>query len=231
MGLISQLRRRTPHGHDRHGPRHTPTANGFAPPTPEERRVTGSLYDRNTTPAPTDASGFYGYSMLTSAIEHRGAELYACSAYHKRGTSICGNQLAMRIEQVDEAVLRTLGGDVLRPAVVMAVVDRVLDRISVPAPADDLGPLQDEQRAVSLEITSAIASGGDLPSLVDALKRRQARRDELSSALAIRSTALPRLDRSAIEGVVRERLADWRRLLTAHVEDGRQLLREVLAGL
>ena len=48
------------------------------------------------------------------------AFFYACSAYHKRGTAVCGNSLSMRIERVDDAVLQTLGGDVLRSAVVMA---------------------------------------------------------------------------------------------------------------
>ena len=55
------------------------------------------------------------------------AFFYACTAYHKRGTAVCGNSLTMRIERIDQAVLRTLGGDVLRPSVVMAILDGVLE--------------------------------------------------------------------------------------------------------
>jgi hypothetical protein len=51
-------------------------------------------------------------------------------AHHKRGTSVCGNGLAMRIERIDDAVLGTLGGDVLRPEVVMAILDGVVDAMS-----------------------------------------------------------------------------------------------------
>ncbi len=38
-----------------------------------------------------------------------------------------------------------------------------------------------------------------------------------------------RIDQRAIETQVRERLVLWRALLTEHVEDGRELLRQVLA--
>lgn len=36
--------------------------------------------------------------------------------------------------------------------------------------------------------------------------------------------------RKAIERIVRERLTDWRGLLSANVQDGRELLRRTLAG-
>jgi hypothetical protein len=48
---------------------------------------------------------------------------------------------------------------------------------------------------------------------------------------ALERTDLRRFDRSAIEGKVREHLNTWRALLsTKRVQDGRQLLREVLAA-
>ena len=39
-----------------------------------------------------------------------------------------------------------------------------------------------------------------------------------------------RCDRKAIERTVREHVEGWRGLLTKHVQDGRQLLQEALAG-
>jgi hypothetical protein len=39
-----------------------------------------------------------------------------------------------------------------------------------------------------------------------------------------------RVDRAAIEARVQAQVAQWRTLLTASVDDGRQLLREVLRG-
>lgn len=52
---------------------------------------------------------------------------YGCLAHRKRGPRICGNDLELRVANIDEAVLRRLGGDVLRPAVVQAMIDGVFD--------------------------------------------------------------------------------------------------------
>src|SRR4029450_571027 len=53
------------------------------------------------------------------------AFFYGCSAHHKRGHAVCGNGFVMRKERIDDAVLQALGGDILRPAVVTAVLDGV----------------------------------------------------------------------------------------------------------
>ena len=67
--------------------------------------------------------------------------------------------------------------------------------------------------------------------MLEALRERQARRDVLTSAAVARAAVdVRRFDQKAIEAKVREHVARWRELLTTHVQDGRQLLREVLAG-
>jgi site-specific DNA recombinase len=175
-----------------------------------------------------------GFGVTSRSHGHERAYFYACTAYHKRGTAICENSLAMRIERIDEAVLGTLGGDVLRPAVIMAVLDGVIEAMSPRTLARDVEELRADLRTVErelLRLTNAIAAGGDLGSLLDALKARQARRDELTAALAAReSFDVRRFDRKALEAKVDEYVKGWRALLTKRVEDGRQLLREVLAG-
>ena len=56
-------------------------------------------------------------------------------------------------------------------------------------------------------------------------------RDELTAALVAReSFDVQRFDRKAIQAKVEEHVNGWRALLTKHVEDGRRLLREVLAA-
>ena len=49
-------------------------------------------------------------------------------------------------------------------------------------------------------------------------------------ALSVAESSRGRVDRRLIERKVREKLADWQSLLTRNVQDGRQLLREVLTG-
>ena len=112
-----------------------------------------------------------------------------------------------------------------------SIVDGVLETLHEPTRRDDLDQLREEQKTLTKEIerlTAAIAAGGDIPTLVEAVKARQSRRDVVSSMLSMRSAPPAKFNRKAIEAAVRDRLTEWRQLLTNHVEDGRQLLREVL---
>jgi hypothetical protein len=210
-------------------------------------QITGRRVDGKSDPrrrgneSPYLLSGFArcaicggGLGVTSRSHGRERAFFYACTAYHKRGTAVCGNSLTMRIERIDQAVLGTLGGDVLRPSVVMAILDGVLETMSPRTRARDVDELRTELASVEREVarlTNAIAAGGELAPLLAALKTRTGRRDELTAALAAReSFDVRRLDRKAIEAKVHEHINDWRALLTTHVQDGRQLLREVLAG-
>ena len=66
------------------------------------------------------------------------AFFYGCSANHKRGQAGCDNGFVMRKERIDAAVLESLGGKVLRPAVVSAVLDGVFQAISPNGIRDEL---------------------------------------------------------------------------------------------
>src|SRR6266508_4965257 len=159
---------------------------------------------------------------------------YSCLAYHKRGTVICGNNLALPVDRVDDAVLSAIGDDVLRPAVVQAVIDGVLDAFAPAAVSEQLEELRTEAAALDRELarlTDAIARGGNLDTLLAALQTRQARRGELATMMAVgEAVDVERFDRKAIEARVRDRVKGWRELLTKRVEDGRRLLREALAS-
>jgi DNA invertase Pin-like site-specific DNA recombinase len=162
------------------------------------------------------------------------AFFYGCRAYHKCGTTVCGNGLQLPIDRVDDAVLRTLGGDVLRPAVVMAIIDGVLKELEPQAARRNLGRARAELQTLERELenlATAIAAGGRLEPLLVQLQARQAKREDLQITVAAAELAdVRRFDRKAIEQKVRAHVQSWRELLTKHVHDGRQLLREVLAG-
>ena len=95
---------------------------------------------------------------------------------------MCGNGLKIPIGRVDDAVLKAIGGDVLRPAVVDAFLAGVLDAMNPDTIARDVHELRTEFLAVERELgrlTEAIAAGGPIAPLLEALKARQLRRDEL----------------------------------------------------
>ena len=159
---------------------------------------------------------------------------YACGAHYKRGPHVCENALVQSMEQIDDAVLRAIGGDVLRPAVIMAIVDGVIAKLSPTSRKRTIARHRKDLAQVDREttnLTKAIAAGGPIDPLVAELKACQERRDGLVSAIdAAEGVDLRRFDRKAIERTVRQELTQWRSLLTGNVGDGRQLLREVLVG-
>ena len=159
---------------------------------------------------------------------------YGCLAHAKRGDTVCDNALVLPIERVDRAVQATLGKDVLRPAVVRAIIDGVFKALQPRNINANVGTLRTELRTLDTKIanlTDAIEGGAVVAPLVTKLQARQKERDELLAAIgaaeAVRQIAV---DRPTVEGRVLEQVSKWQALLTANVADGRQALREVLDG-
>lgn len=173
------------------------------------------------------------YPPSRNHVDQR-AFFYGCSANHKRGHAVCGNGFVMRKERIDDAVLKGLAGDTLRPAVVSAVLDGVLDALQPKVQRTNADRYRAELATVEREtgrLTEAIAAGGQLDALLVALKARQGRQGELRRAiLAAEQAQVPRFNRRTVEAQVREHLNRWRALLTGNVGDGRELLRQVLEG-
>jgi hypothetical protein len=139
------------------------------------------------------------------------------------------------MEAIDAEVLATLEDDILRPSVIERAVALALE---------ELGPERDrtyhEQVAVEIaeidrecrELTAAITAGGVLDVLVghvDRLRALQERRKALHAQTTTRRTSCSPMANTALEPL-REKLADWRGLLTRDVASGREVLRTLLVG-
>ena len=206
-----------------------------------QRHVAGNVGYRRDVESKYLLSGFArcavcGVSFYPLSRSHgkRRAYFYGCSAHHKRGSAVCGNNLVQRMEKIDDAVLRAIGGDVLRPAVIMAVVEGVIAELSPVSRKRTIDRQRKDLAQIDREIanlTKAIMVGGPIDPLVAELKAHQERRNALVPAIeAAERVDVRRFDRKAIERTVRQQLTQWRSLLTANVGDGRQLLREALVG-
>lgn len=163
----------------------------------------------------------------------RRAYFYGCLTNCKRGASICPNDLVLPIDRVNDAVLKALAGDVLRQAVVSAIIDGFLEELlptNIEARVDELRRRLRTLDTKIQHLTAAIEQGGaSLPSIIALLSERQKERDALVAEIASAETMHQiHVDRAAIEAKVQSRVADWRQLLSGSVADGRQLLREVL---
>jgi len=110
--------------------------------------------------------------------------------------------LACVNERVDHAVLRTLAGDVLRPPVVMAVIDGVLDALAPQQRTQDLERCHASLRKVDQAIANlgrAVAAAGELDEQLDQLRAERVQRDELVRTMtALERANVQRFDRRAI---------------------------------
>ena len=122
----------------------------------------------------------------------------------------------------------------LRPEAASSVIEGVFREWEPQHVEHDVKRLRCELETFEREVmnlTRAIAVGSQLEPLRSELGARQDRCHELRTLIAAWITVLPgRFDRKTIEQKVQSHLAHWRGLLTKHVEDGRQFLREALTA-
>ena len=73
-----------------------------------------------------------GASMEARSRSHgrRRAVFYGCSAYHRKGTSVCTNNLTLPAAVLEEAVLKAVEQAMLEPKVVEAALTRAAERIT-----------------------------------------------------------------------------------------------------
>ena len=81
-------------------------------------------------------------------------------------------------------------------------------------------------------LAEAIAIGGDVPALVARMKNAHQRRQELTEQLKAAEVRSPahRVNWTLVERRARQRLADWRGLLSRQVDQARPVLRGLLDG-
>ncbi len=166
---------------------------------------------------------------------HRRGFFYHCLANVQRGRAVCANDVVVPLKDADEAVLSTLETDVLRPEVMAAALHEAVARLNVPAGERDAERerLQSERRRLTTELgrlTEALVSGGDLPSLVAAVREREAQRSRIERDLAEldQLDEVQGLDVRSLEQALRVKLADWNGLLSRNVTQARQALRSLV---
>jgi hypothetical protein len=80
--------------------------------------------------------------------------------------------------------------------------------------------------------TAAVAQGGNLPALVDAIKVREQRKRQLLGELAGLDglQRVASLDVGQLQSELQTRLADWQCLLNRQVPVARQIIKKLLSG-
>jgi site-specific DNA recombinase len=180
--------------------------------------------------------GFYVKSRAHgTGKKRRRAYFYGCTSFHQKGSAICSNSLEIPMERADDAVLTAFEQDVLQPAVVERAIRLAVERLRA-SPADDatrratlqarVGTLNEELS----KLAGAVAAGGEVSTLVAAIRQREGERAKAERELEglTRAASSTRVDPGTIERDLRERLSEWRALLRRHVPQARQIMKRLL---
>jgi hypothetical protein len=178
--------------------------------------------------------------MLVRSRDHGGrrAYFYACSSFHRRGSSVCAISLSVRVEEADEAILGEIERFVLNPSVIRRAVEITLDafRAGSDTGAAERVRLERDRRKADSEIanlTAAIAAGGgELPSVLVAIKAAEHRRQTTAARLAKLNQAgavFTSQTGAELERQVLGKLAEWRATMRREAPEARLVLREVIA--
>ncbi len=183
--------------------------------------------------------GCCGGSLHVRGRDHgkQRAYFYGCTSYHLRGRTVCGNNLEAPMGIADRAVLSSIEHDLLRPEVIELAIAKAAERLRPDSNHLEVQreTLKGELAKVEEELerlTTAIASGGDLPALLQGVKDRERRRAEVQEQLAALNGCerVSRFDLHQVGRELRARLEDWRGLLCRQVGQARQILRKLLVG-
>lgn len=174
-----------------------------------------------------------GLSVRTRSHGKHRAFYYVCTGYHLRGRHVCSNHYELPMEDTNSAVLTAVGEQVLTPDILQEAIDRAAERLSTWQQDDEAERLRAEREHVEEELSrlvSALATGGSLPTIMAAIREREARRETINARLdgLTHVAAIPKVDRATLRANLQRRCDEWRTPLTRHVAQARQLLRKVL---
>jgi hypothetical protein len=153
------------------------------------------------------------------------------------GKTVCQDGILLPMEDANRAVLETFEQEVLHPKVIEVGLRHGLDLLKpteesvVPrreALQADLAVLDQELA----RFTSAVAQGGDLPALVEAIKVREERKRRLQEELAGLEglQRVASIDLGQLQSELQARLSDWQDLLNRQVPVARQIIKKLLTG-
>jgi site-specific DNA recombinase len=154
------------------------------------------------------------------------ANVYGCATHRRKGPSICANSAVIEMGTADAAVLAVVE-QALDPELLSAVVDRTAQKLA--GQAHRRAQLEAECTSLEAEIrrlTAAIAAGGDLAPLVEALRERESRRQRVEQELKARSATF---DRGKLRQALQRHAKDWRAMLRRRAENARAILRKFVA--
>ncbi len=163
---------------------------------------------------------------------------YVCTAHRTRGDVVCRNAWSAPMDELHHAVIASLKHKVLDVDLVRDVVRRALElRAAAPAAvAERRRSLEAELERLEAELrryAEAIGAGEPLPAILEAMRRRDQRRQDLVAQLAALGAPgrrrAPGISDADVYRRLTRRLSEWQGLLDRHPARARdEVLRPLL---
>ena len=174
-----------------------------------------------------------GLEVRSRSHGRRRAFYYSCSSFYRRGPEVCPNRYEIPMRTADAAVIEALLTDLLTPDRLASVVKRLLARATAAQDTPNTTRVGVERQLVAVEaaldrLTTAVASGGDIPALVDAIKTQDAQRRALRGRLEALQRPAVTFDH-VLERRLRGAVTEWRDVLGRQVAQARQIVTKLLA--
>ena len=151
--------------------------------------------------------------------------VYVC-ATRRRKPGVCGNTLALPIEETDDTVLSTIEGEVLGTRYIrelLALVDNAPDE-TVWLTAD-----RDRVQTEVDRLVTSIAAGVPPATVAPLIQDKEAAIRKLEGR--IRKPRLPRLEHHRLKAALEQRAAAWKAELRAEPKVARMLLRRLVGPI
>jgi hypothetical protein len=160
---------------------------------------------------------------------------YGCASYHERGRSVCANKADVPMVDADDIVIEALLDDVLDASMLEDAVSEALRLLQGEASEDRTQAIERELKTVEQErsrLVAAIAAGGQLDGLVQALQARETRRRELEGRREqMRSERRLRAsDAARVQDELMALASSWRRVLVDDPTNARPIISSLLKG-
>lgn len=181
--------------------------------------------------------GCCGGPMRVRSRQHGSTRkhFYGCSGYHERGRTVCANGADVPMTDADDVVIEALLDDVLDASIIEDAVDEALRLLQGEAPTDRLRSIDKAITAIDQErdrLVAAIATGGQLDGLLEALRTRQAKRATLEAerrAMRV-ERRLEASDAARVRGELMALTQSWRMVLADDPVHARPIVTQLLKG-
>jgi|GEM_PF-849463 hypothetical protein len=143
----------------------------------------------------------------------------------------------MAMQATDRTLIEFFRENLLHPEVIAAATKNALRQL-IPSQES----LSGQKRELTIRVapldeelshlTTAVVNGGNVPTLVTAIKERERQKNEAHAAMTRLDSMgqVTQLDARRLEEELRDRVTEWQGILSRHVTQARQILKKLLAG-